>query len=408
MPNFAYKGRNAQGSAVSGSADGMSAEAVATQLINSGITPLEIHEQKAKGQTWEQLVHQWQVRKAPELDDLILFSRQFYTLQRAGVPIIRAITGLAETTRNLQLKETLLEILIELEAGHELSSAMRHYPKVFSPLFVSMVQVGENTGRLDEVFLRVSEYLEREKQTRDQIKAAMRYPMFVLIAISVAMVVINLWVIPTFATVFSGFGTELPLPTRILMGVSDFMVAYWPHLLVLLIGTIFAIQRYVKTEAGLYKWDKYKIRIPIIGSIINRATLSRFARSFAMSIRSGVPLIQALMLVSRAVDNTFIGQHVLDMRNGIERGDSLTRTAAATEMFTPLVIQMLSVGEETGAVDELLEQVSEFYEREVDYDLKSLTAKIEPILIMFIAGMVLVLALGVFLPMWDLISAAKQ
>jgi len=168
------------------------------------------------------------------------------------------------------------------------------------------------------------------------------------------------------------------------------------------------IQHYVKTVAGEYNWDKYKLRIPIIGSIIFRATLSRFARSFAMSMRAGVPLVQALMLVSRAVDNAFVSQHVMSMRFGIERGDSLTRTAASTEMFTPLVIQMMSVGEETGAVDDLLEQVAEFYDREVDYDLKSLTSKIEPVLIVAIAGMVLVLALGVFLPMWDLIGAAKQ
>ena len=408
MPSFEYTGRDVQGGAVSGTADAVSADAMASQLLNNGITPLEIQEQKKKSNIQEELIYRWHFRKTPELDDLILFARQFYTLQRAGVPIIRAITGLADTTRNLQLQESLREILNDLEAGHELSSAMVQYPKIFSPLFVNMVKVGESTGRLDVVFLQIADYLEREKETRDQIKSAMRYPSFVLIAITVAMVVINIFVIPTFAKVFAGFNAELPLPTRILMGVSDFMVVNWPYMLLVLIMLIIGIQRYLKTEVGEYNWDKYKLRIPIIGSIILRATLSRFARSFAMSTRAGVPLVQALILVSRAVDNAFISQHVMSMRYGIERGDSLTRTASATEMFTPLVIQMMSVGEETGAVDDLLEQAAEFYDREVDYDLKGLTSKIEPVLILAIAGMVLVLALGVFLPMWDLIGAAKQ
>lgn len=406
MPLFQYRGRNAQGNAVSGDLEAASASAVATQLSNTAITPISIEEiQKSAG--LDDLLYQWQLRKKPELDDLILFARQFYTLMRAGVPIIRSINGLADTTRNLMLKEALREVLGELEAGHELSAAMTRHPKIFSSLFINMVRVGENSGRLDEVFLQLAGYLEREKATRDQVKAAMRYPSFVIIAVAAAMFVINLWVIPTFAKVFSGFHAQLPLPTRILLMVSDFTVAYWMYILGALFLSSLALRHYLNTKNGRYRWDKIKLRIPIIGSILLRASLSRFARTFAMSIRSGVPLVQALILVSHAVDNAFIGKAVEDMRNGIERGDTLTRTAAASKMFTPLVLQMMAVGEETGAVDDLLEQVSDFYDREVDYDLKSLTSKLEPILIVIIAGMVLVLALGVFLPTWDLINVAK-
>ncbi len=406
MPLFQYRGRNAQGNAVSGDVEAASASAVATQLVNTAITPVSIEEiQKSTG--FDDLLYQWRARKRPELDDLILFARQFYTLMRAGVPIIRSINGLAETTRNLMLKEALHNVLGELEAGHELSAAMTQHPKIFSSLFINMVRVGENSGRLDEVFLQIAGYLEREKTTRDQVKAAMRYPSFVIIAVAAAMFVINLWVIPTFAKVFSGFHAELPMPTQILLMVSDFTVAYWMYILAGMFLASLLLRHYLDTEDGAYRWDKYKLRIPIIGSILLRATLSRFARAFSMSIRSGVPLVQALMLVSRAVDNLFIGQAVLEMRNGIERGDTLTRTAASSKMFTPLVLQMMAVGEETGSVDDLLEQVSDFYDREVDYDLKSLTSKLEPILIVIIAAMVLVLALGVFLPMWDLINVAK-
>ena len=406
MPFFQYRGRNAQGNTVNGDVEAVSANAVATQLLNTGITPVTIEEvQPSTGV--DDLLYQWRLRKKPELDDLILFARQFYTLMRAGVPIIRAMSGLADTTRNLMFKEALQEVLAELEAGHELSAAMTRHPKIFSSLFINMVRVGENSGRLDEVFLQIAVYLEREKTTRDQIKSALRYPSFVVIAVAVAMFVINLWVIPTFAKVFAGFHAQLPLPTQILLMVSDFTVAWWMHILVAIFLLGLGLRQYLKTETGRYRWDRYKLRIPVIGSILLRATLSRFARAFAMSIRSGVPLVQALMLVSRAVDNTYIGKAVLEMRNGVERGDTLTRTAASSNMFTPLVLQMMAVGEETGAVDDLLEQVSDFYDREVDYDLKSLTAKLEPILIVVIAGMVLVLALGVFLPMWDLINVAK-
>ncbi len=409
MPLFQYTGRTAQGQAVSGEMDGANSDTIATQLNGQGIIPLQITAAQGSAEKNNILadLNKRFKQKAPDLDELILFSRQMYTLQRAGVPIIRAMTGLAESTRNLYFKNVLIQIIHNLEEGRQLSAAMAHYPKVFSSLMISMVQIGENTGRLDDVFLQLSEYLDREKMTRDQVKSALRYPMFVLIAISVAMVIINMFVIPTFAKVFDGLNAELPLPTRILLGISNFSVQYWWLLLGLTIAAVVSFQYYIKTETGAFKWDHFKIRVPIMGNIVLRATLSRFARAFAMTQRAGVPLIQGLVVVSRAVDNRFIEFHIKSMRTGIERGDTLTRTAQSTEMFTPLIIQMLAVGEETGAVDEMLEQVADFYDREVDYDLKNLTSAIEPILIIAIGAMVLVLALGVFLPMWDLIGAAK-
>ena len=409
MPVFEYKGRNNQGQAVNGNLEANTADAAASQLISTGITPIDISQAEKNQQETKStsLNFDFSKNKKPNLDDLVLFSRQMYTLMRAGVPIIRAITGLADTTRNQVLQNTLHQIRTEIEGGHELSVALAQHPDIFSHLFISMVQVGENTGNLDDVFLQISGYLEREKNTRDQIKAAMRYPMFVIIAIAIAMFIINMWVIPTFAKVFAGFGAELPLPTRILLSISEFTVDYWYVMIGILLITFFSIRHYIQTEKGHWQWDRFLTRIPIIGSIVMRATLARFARSFSMSLSAGVPLVTGLTLVSRAVDNVFVGGHIADMRNGVERGDTLTRTAAATEMFTPLVIQMLTVGEETGNVDDMLTEVADFYDREVDYDVKNLTSAIEPILIVFIGIMVLVLALGVFLPMWDLAGAAK-
>ena len=406
MATFFYKGRTNRGDSIEGNIEATSEDAVATQLFNSGITPITISEDKQA--TSSDITFSNPFGKRVGLDELILFSRQMYTLMKAGVPITRSITSLADSSQNVNLKQALHTIVEDLESGRELSSSMTAFPKIFSHLYVSMIQVGENTGRLDESFLQISEYLELEKGTRDRIKAALRYPVIVMVAIAAAIAVINLFVIPAFAKVYSGLNAELPWATKVLIATSNFTVNNWPFILAALILTFVSITLYVRTDNGRYKWDKYKLRLPIVGSIINRSLLARFSRSFAMATRAGVPLIQTMTVVSRAADNSYISERILDMRNGIERGDTLTRTAAATNLFTPLVLQMMSVGEETGAVDDLLQEVAEYYEREVDYDLKNLSAAIEPILIVAIGIMVFILALGVFLPMWDLAGAYKN
>jgi len=323
------------------------------------------------------------------------------------VPITQALSGLAESTRNPVMGRALQDVTHNLESGRDLSSSLARHPQIFPSLVISLVQVGENTGRLDEVFLQISKYLELEKDTRDRIKAALRYPIIVLTAIAVAITIINMFVIPNFAKIFKSFHVELPLATRILIGISNFFVTFWPYLLVGLALLIVGARAYVKTEQGRYRWDKFKLRIPLIGNIIRRSILARYARSFAMTSRTGVPLVQGLTIVAKAIDNDYIAERILSMRNGIERGESLTRTATLSGMFTPLVLQMISVGEDTGAVDTLLLEVAEFYEREVDYDIKSLSAAIEPILMVAIGIMVLILALGIFLPMWELARAAR-
>jgi len=367
---------------------------------------IEIKEVPESSRLWQTL-QRLALERKPALTDLALFARQMYTMMRAGVPINRAIRGLAESTRNIPLSRALEDILDTLEAGRDLASGMARHTDIFSSLFISMVQVGEQTGRLDEALLQISTYLEQEKLTRDRIKSAMRYPLIVIVAIGIALTIINLFVIPTFARIFQSFHAELPGPTLLLIAVSEFSVAYWHLMLGALAGMVFGFNAWVRTETGRYQWDKYKLRIPIIGDIILRTTLGRFASAFAMAVKSGVPLVQALTVVAKAVDNTYIGARILMMRNSIERGDTLTRSATTTAMFTPLVLQMLAVGEETGAVDELMYEVAGYYEREVDYDLKTLSDAIEPILIVAVGIMVLILALGVFLPMWDLASAAR-
>ncbi|MBI1732542.1 MAG: type II secretion system F family protein [Gammaproteobacteria bacterium] len=401
MPSFNYKGRSRRGALVVGIIDAGSADSVAAQLINTGITPIDITPRSDTAVAMD-VLQNLRTSRAPEPQDLILFTRQMYTLTKAGVPLVRAINGLIQSTRNMQLVQALRDVLANLESGRDLAGSMSRHPKIFSTLATSLVRVGENTGRLEESFLRLTEYLAREKETRERIKTALRYPTFVLVAIGVAIGIVNIFVIPTFAQLFMKADVPLPWQTRLLIATSDFFVAWWWLILVALVAGAVAFANYIQTERGKYWWGRQKVNLPLVGDIIHRATLSRFSRAFAMALTSGVPLIQALTVVSRAVDNEYVGEHILNMRNGVERGESLTRTAALTGMFTPLVIQMLSVGEETGAVDDMMNEVAEYYEREVDYDIRNLSSLIEPVMIVAVGVLVLILALGIFLPMWDM------
>lgn len=403
MATFSYTARDRQGQSVSGSIEASSEAAVADLLLQRSQIPIKIQLQEEK-QAGTAIVWPWQL---VSMTELIIFSRQMYSLMKAGIPIIRAIVGLAESTSSAALNKVLFDLAEQLEKGRTLSAAMAQHPKIFSRLVVSIAHVGENTGRLDESFLQLSSYFEQEMETKKQIKQATRYPTFVLFAIAVAMVLMNMLVIPQFATMFAKFNTELPWATKVLLASSNLFVNYWQWMLAVLIGLVWALKLYLQTEKGSYQWSYWKLKTPLMGSIIVRATLGRFSRSFSMMLRAGVPLTSALTLVAEAVDNDYMAEKIREMRKNIERGESLLRVAVQSELFTPLVLQMLAVGEETGQVDDMLTEVASFYEREVAYDLKSLTAKIEPILICIVSGMVLILALGIFTPMWDMLNAYK-
>ncbi|GAA5218994.1 type II secretion system F family protein [Corallincola platygyrae] len=406
MPTFEYRGRDNSGKEVKGVIDAASANAAADLLAQRQVIPLQVSASSAAAGGEDFDIRDLLPNRVG-LDELSLFTRQMYSLAKAGVPILRAIQGLSQTASSKALKEALAEVAQELEGGRTISTALSQHPKIFNRLFVAIVHVGENTGRLEEAFLQLSGYLELEIETRKRIKTALRYPMMVVGFIVVAMVILNIMVIPAFADMFKQFGADLPWATKVLIATSNFFVNYWWALLLGLIGIISGFMYWKRTPKGHWRWDKFKLRMPIVGDIINRSTLARYARSFALMLQSGVPLTQALNLVADAVDNEFMGQKILDMRRGIERGESLLRTANASDLFTPLVMQMIAVGEETGQVDDLLLEVAEYYEREVDYDLKSITARIEPILIIVVAVMVIILALGIYLPMWDMMSAIK-
>jgi MSHA biogenesis protein MshG len=412
MPRFAYTGR-AAGGPVSGELDGADAGAVAALLQSRGVTPLLIRAGAGSRRgddgprSGNAAPPGWLAPKV-QPGDLMMFSRQLHTLLRAGVPILRALAGLQESAVNPKMKAVLASVRRGLESGTELSICFAQQGGVFDSFYVAMVRVGEMTGRLDEIFMRLFRHLDFEQFMRQQVKSALRYPSFVVAAMVVAIGVINLMVVPAFAAVFRSFHAELPLPTRLLMASSDFTIRYGALVALGSMAGMVALRRWIATPAGRLAWDHLKLRLPLAGRIVQKATLSRFSRSFAMALKSGVPIEQALSVVAQTVDNAYVARKVDGMREAVERGDTILRAATATGVFTPVVLQMIAVGEETGAVDELMEEIAELYTNEVQYELKTLSQQIEPVLIVFLGVLVLILALGVFLPLWNLGSVALK
>ena len=407
MAEFAYKGRSETGELVSGTLQGGSADAVAGRLINIGITPVEIRDLATKSTLTVDDIWIRLGGGKPTTKDLIMFCRQMHTITRAGLPLLRGLAGLMETTHNEVLKAALVDVLASLESGRGVAQSLEAHPAIFSRLFVNLVEIGEASGTLDTSFERLYEYLSMDREVRDRVKAAIRYPIIVLIAVGIALSIITVFVIPSFEPIFRTLGDDIPLPTKIIMGTSNFATAYWMHMLVALgLGTV-ALSMWVRTEAGKVHWDHFKLRIPVTGIIVRNAALSRITRSLAVSLAAGLPINQTLRTVSGSIGNEWLGQRLLSLSGGVERGESLSNTARASGLFTPLILQMITLGEETGALPELMDEASDFYRREVDYDLENLSAALEPILIVTVGVVVLILALGVFLPMWDMIARAK-
>jgi len=407
MPNYAYTGRGGNGQLVDGEIEGRNDSAVAGLLTNRGVTPISIVEKKAATSIIDALNEKFDLYKI-SIEELLMFTRQMSALIRAGIPITRAITGILESMENPLLIKALRDIREQLEAGRSLSVSCARHPKVFSNLYISMIQVGENTGKLEETFALMGEYIDRNRRITNNIKTALRYPTTVIIAIVIAMVIINIFVIPGFAAFFEANQLELPWQTVLLLNTSKFFVNYWIYMLVLMIGAAFGFRHYINTPEGKLKWHKFIINVPMIGHILHRAFMARFARSFSMAYSAGVPIVQAMGVIARSIGNEYISSHVNGMREGIERGEALTRTAQQTGMFTPVVMQMFAVGEEAGNLEEMMSFIADFYEEEVDYDVKTLSDKIEPLIYVAIGGLVLVLALGIFVPMWDITQLANR
>lgn len=408
MATFEYTGRTTTGESVRGRMEALSSSGVAAELTSKGIIPLKIGESTGSGrpQLLEDL-ERWNHRRRIGLGDVIMFCRQMTTLTRAGVPITRGLRGLSETLRNPEFGRILASIADELEKGHNLANVLQRHPRIFSNLFVAIVHIGESSGRLEESFEALHGYLSLEEETRKRVKSALRYPIMVIGAIVVAIAVINVFVIPPFANLFESFGADLPWATKVLITTSRISTSYW-HVGLIAIGfCVWLTKRWLESPEGRLAWHRRQLQIPRIGGILERAMLARFCRTLAITLGSGLPVTQCLSIAARAVDNDHVGERILAMREEIESGDTLTSAAHSSGLFTPLVLQMVAVGEETGAVEETLGEVAAYYEREVDYDLKQIGDAIEPIMIVVVGILVLGLALGVYLPMWEMTSASR-
>jgi MSHA biogenesis protein MshG len=405
MPTFKYRARDRDGKAIDGKIESPNLQLAGDQLHRLGYLPISIEE---KGESSQLNVSDWLDRfKKVRLEDLVLFSQQLSTLYKAGLPLLTGLSNLKDQTENKKLQSVLDEVCKDVEEGNPLFASMAKHPDVFSSIYINMIRAGETSGRLGESLDRFVTLSERELQTRQRLKEATRYPKIVVFSVAIAFAVLIAFVIPRFAATFAQFNMPLPLPTRIMIGINIIFQNYWYLVLGGLLGISIFVKRYIKTENGRFFWDKFKTRIPVLGPVFLKIGLSRFSNTFGMLNRTGIPILQALEITSTTVDNVLLSQSIESIQQKVREGSSLTNALKESKRFTPLVIQMISVGESSGTLDEMLTRVTDYYDVEVDNALKKLPTYIEPLLTVFLGGVVLLLALAVFLPWWNMASLFK-
>jgi len=404
METYEYIGRNGRGEAMRGTVESGSAQAAAIWLTEAGIFPVSIRaqqeEQKARTTPeWlKRLTGEDKIRPV----DLLLFTRQMGNMVRAGLQIVEAIDGFQKSTGSPGLSRVLLAVREDLDRGLVLSNAFAKHPLVFDEFYVNMVKVGEGTGRLQEAFQALYQQIEFDRQINQRIKKATRYPTFVITALGIAITILTVFVIPTFAKTYEAMKVELPLLTRALLATSRFAVDYWWAVLLALAALHYVFRLFLRTPEGRYAWDKWKLHLPVIGPLLMKATIARFARTFATALKANVPIVTAFQLVARVVQNAFFEDRILQMRKSIERGEVLSRVMRTAEIFSPLELQLISVGERTGEVERAVDEIGQLYSEDVEYQVDQLSQTVEPVLLAFMGVLVLLLVLGVFLPMWDL------
>jgi type II secretory pathway component PulF len=406
MPNFRYRVRDRNGKATAGMIDAPTLQIAGDHLYRQGYFPIAIEEERSTVSFG--ISGLWKRFKRVKLKDIIFFSQQLSTLYKAGLPLLTGLESLTEQTENKNLKPILETIARQIEGGSTLFDAISKYPDVFTPVYVNMVKAGETSGKLGESLDRFVVLADRELRTRQRVKEATRYPKIVILSLGIAFAILITFVIPRFAQIFTRFNTPLPLPTRILIGINDVFHTYWYLILCALFGIPIMFKRYIRTGQGKYFWDKLKVRIPIFGLLILKFALSRFAYTFAMLYRSGIPILQAIEITSSTIDNLILSKSMEEIGRGVREGQSLTEAMKGSGRFTPLVLQMTSIGESSGTLDEMLMRVADYYDIEVDNAIKKFSTYIEPILTLFLGVVVLFLALAVFLPWWNLASLFRH
>lgn len=404
MPSFLYRARDKYGALVTGSLEAASMEEIEASLDRMGLIPINVTEGRASLRLPD-LKRLFE--KIPQ-QELIVFSRQLATLFSAGVPLTKALSTLERQASVEAFSRIVKSLRQDIEAGFTLAAALRKHPAAFPELYASMVEAGEAGGILDEVLRRLASMLEKNSENRAKIKSATLYPKIVLGGLAIAVVILMSFVVPKFAQLYSSFKIELPLPTRILIALSDFASTYWYLFAAGAIALFLATRAYLRTEQGKDARDRLIIKVPIFGPIILKSILSRFSRVLGSLYRSGLPILQSLDIVSRAVDNRIIAAEIKRIENEVRAGRPLSEELGKSGQFPPMVVQMVAVGEDTGGLDEMLDKVSDYYDQEIDSAIRNLAATLEPVLLAFIFGIVLFLALAIFLPMWDIIKVVKR
>lgn len=408
MPTFQVKARDPLGKLVTQSVDGSDKTAVAEVLGRQGFAPISIREITLSGAVASVAASASRPRfpffGRVHVEDLVIFTRQLQAMFRAGLPILDALDTLIQQTSRPRLKATLVEVTRNIEEGESISAALARHPGVFSPLYVNSIRAGEASGAMDEMLERLSALLEHEYEFRNAVKSAIRYPIMVIIAIIGAFFVFTYFVIPKFAAVFGRFGKELPLPTRILLGISFVVTNYWWALLGAAALAIMGFVWWTRTRSGRLAWDRFKLDLPVVGPLVQKASMASFAHMFGTMFKAGLPVLQNLDIVSISIQNAAISREIGRMTESIEKGSSISEPIRQSKIFPPLVYAMLAIGERSGTMEHMMYTVAAYYDTEVRYMLRNLAQLIEPVLTVVVAGMVLFMALSLFLPMWDMIA----
>ncbi len=410
MPLYRYKVRKREdGTVLTGTLEGADLPGVIERLDELGYIPITIKEDKSKRP----------VPGAPKINipfltprvklvDLITFTRQFVTLHKAGLPMLQAITALQAQTRSKALADALDGIRKDLMGGMTLSTALSRYPHIFNELYVNSVWAGETGGVLDEILGRIVDLLDHERKLRSDILSALRYPLFVVGAFFVVIIVLATFVLPRFISILSAIGGKVPLPTRVLIIITNALKHYWLFGLIAIILIVVLIAMFIRTKSGRLWWDKLKISLPIYGGISYKITLSRFARMFETLDRAGLPILRSLSLVGKTCGNAYIATKVDTVAESVRRGRGLAVPMRDVKVFPPMIVQMVATGEESGALDDMLHQISDYYDTELEYTVKNLTGMLEPVLISILGIGVVFVILAVIMPYMQLLQSFKM
>jgi type IV pilus assembly protein PilC len=399
---YAYKVRDRQGKVISGAIEAESAQAVALKLRSMGYIVIEIKEKK------EAFSFSFSLKKKITQKDLTVFARQFATMINSGVSITRALAILAEQTENSTLAEVIKQLRKDVEAGLSLSEALSKQGKIFPPIFINMVRAGEAGGVLDETLLRLADHFEKDAAIKARVKSALTYPTAVLIfslLIATAMIV---FVVPTFMNMFQSLGGNLPAATMMLVNLSNFVRGKWYLIIGTFVLLIYGYKTVNKTEKGKYFFDALKLKLPIFGSLLKKMAISKFSRTFSTLVASGVPILQAMDIVADTAGNEVVARSLREARASIKEGETISKPLSKSPVFPPMVVQMIAVGEETGALDTMLKKIADFYDEEVATMVDSLTSLLEPLLMIFLGIIIGGIVIALYLPMFSIISVLNQ